>query len=121
MAAAAVAGAGTVRTGIAQISAPQPLAPSETVPAARDVAFPGTIRLEIDATDVQRRIYRVVETIPVSGPGRMTLLYPQWLPGNHAPRGPIATIAGLTVTAGGRTLAWQRDPGASAIQSCATS
>lgn len=93
-----------------QNSEPQPIAVSETIPAARDVDFPGTIRLEIDATDVQRRIYRVTETIPVSGPGRITLLYPQWLPGNHAPRGPIASIAGLTVTAGSRTLEWRRDP-----------
>jgi predicted metalloprotease with PDZ domain len=93
-----------------QISAPQPLAQAETIPAARDVAYPGTIRIEVDATDVQRRIYRVVETIPVAGPGPMTLLYPQWLPGNHAPRGPIATLAGLSVTAGGHPLAWRRDP-----------
>lgn len=93
-----------------QTSEPQPLAQAETIPAARDIAFPGTIRLEVDATDLQRRIYRVVETIPVSGPGRLTLLYPQWLPGNHAPRGPIASLAGLEITAGGRTLSWQRDP-----------
>ena len=94
-----------------QISEPQPIAESGRIPTpARDVAYPGTIRLQIDATDVQRRIYRVVETVPVSGPGTIRLLYPQWLPGNHAPRGPIASIAGLNVTAGGRALRWQRDP-----------
>src|SRR5688572_25350888 len=55
-------------------SEPQPLAQAETIPPARDVAFPGTIRLEVDATDTQRRIYRVVETIPIDRPGRLTLL-----------------------------------------------
>lgn len=92
------------------ISEPQPLDQPPTIPEARDVAFAGTIRLEVDATDVQRRIYRVVETIPVNRPGPLTLLYPQWLPGNHAPRGPIASLAGLTITAGGRPLIWRRDP-----------
>jgi predicted metalloprotease with PDZ domain len=51
----------------------------------------------------------VVETIPVR-PGPLTLLYPQWLPGNHAPRGPINSLAGLRITAGGRPVAWRRDP-----------
>ena len=92
-------------------SLPQPVVAAETIPPPRDVAYPGTLRLEVDATDIQRRIYRVVETVPVAGPGPLTLLYPQWLPGNHAPRGPIASLAGLTITAGGRTLEWRRDPG----------
>jgi predicted metalloprotease with PDZ domain len=90
-------------------------APAQTVPRIpqvqpRDIAYPGTMRLQIDATDVRRGIFNVVQTVPVAGPGRLTLLYPQWLPGNHAPRGPIASIAGLTVTAGNRPLAWRRDP-----------
>ena len=91
-------------------SEPQPLVQPPSIPEARDIAYPGTIRLDVDATDIQRRIYRVVETVPVAGPGPLTLLYPQWLPGNHAPRGPIASLAGLTVTADGRPLPWRRDP-----------
>ena len=93
-----------------ETSRPQPLPLGQAVPEARDIAFPGTIRLEIDATDTHRGVYRVVETIPVERPGTLTLLYPQWLPGNHAPRGPINSIAGIAVTGGGRTLAWRRDP-----------
>jgi predicted metalloprotease with PDZ domain len=46
----------------------------------------------------------------VAAPGPLTLLYPEWLPGNHAPRGPISSIAGLKITAGGRELKWERDP-----------
>ena len=59
-----------------------------------DVAYPGTLKLAVDATDLDRRIFRVRETIPVAA-GPLTLLYPQWLPGNHAPRGPIDKFAGL--------------------------
>lgn len=104
-------GLGLAAAAFAQeTSRPQPLPLGEAVPEARDVAFPGTIRLEIDATDTQRGVYRVAETIPVERPGTLTLLYPQWLPGNHAPRGPINSIAGIAVTGGGRALAWRRDP-----------
>ncbi|MBA2238486.1 MAG: M61 family metallopeptidase [Lysobacter sp.] len=38
------------------------------------------------------------------------MLYPQWLPGNHAPRGPIDKLAGLQFSANGRKLEWRRDP-----------
>jgi predicted metalloprotease with PDZ domain len=88
---------------------PEPLPYENAVPAARDIPYPGTLRLEIDASDTSRGIYRVTETIPVAGPGPLTLLYPQWLPGNHAPRGPINSIAGIRVTAGGRPVEWRRD------------
>jgi predicted metalloprotease with PDZ domain len=80
------------------------------VAAPRDVPYPGTIRLAVDATDVQRRIFRVRETIPVAGPGPKTLLYPQWLPGKHGPRGAVDKLAGLKITAGGRPVPWRRDP-----------
>ena len=49
------------------------------------------------------------ETIPVSA-GSLFLLYPQWIPGDHEPSGPIDDFAGLTITANGRTLEWERDP-----------
>ena len=71
--------------------------------------FPGIIALNVDVSDVQRRILRVVQTIPAS-PGRFELYYPQWLPGNHAPRGPIEQLAGLRFRVDGRELNWQRDP-----------
>lgn len=82
----------------------------DAVPAPRDVPYPGTMTLDVDATDTERGIFRVEQTIPVAGPGPMVLLYPEWLPGNHAPRGPIAHLAGLTVTAGGQEIEWERDP-----------
>lgn len=89
---------------------PQPAPMPAATPAPRDVAYPGVIRLDVDATDTQRRIWRVRETIPVAQSGRVTLLYPQWLPGKHAPRGQVDKLAGLTITAGGRVIPWVRDP-----------
>lgn len=72
-------------------------------PAARPIS------LEVDARDVTRRIFQVRETIPAR-PGRLSLHLPQWIPGAHAPRGSIDQLAGLRFTAGGKELAWKRDP-----------
>ena len=79
------------------------------VPAPRDLPYPGTLQLSVDATDIEHRLFRVRESIPVQ-PGPLTLLYPRWLPGNHAPTGPIEALAGLVISAGDRVLEWQRDP-----------
>ena len=75
----------------------------------RDVAYPGRIALDVDATDVARGIFRVRETIPVARAGRITLLFPKWVPGNHAPTARIERLAGLVISAGGRRLHWTRD------------
>ena len=108
--ASACAAALLISTGAqAQAGAPALPRPLPPIPAAQAIDYPGVIRLEVDATDVARRIHTVRQTIPVSGPGPLTLLYPQWLPGKHAPRGPIEEIGGLTVTAGSQTLPWVRD------------
>ena len=91
-------------------SMPQPLPFEDTIPAPRDVDYPGVIRLDVDATDIDRAIFRVKETVPVAQAGRMTLLMPEWLPGNHAPRGQIEKLAGLVIRANGKVLPWRRDP-----------
>ncbi len=90
------------------VGTPAPLPPA--LPVAQDIDYPGTIRLFVDATDVTRRIFRVREVIPVAASGRFTLLYPEWLPGNHAPRGPVDDLAGLVITANGKVVPWTRDP-----------
>jgi predicted metalloprotease with PDZ domain len=79
------------------------------IPVAQDVAYPGILTLKVDLADLDRRIFNVHESIPVKA-GPLTLLYPEWLPGNHAPRGPIEDLAGLVITAGGRPVEWVRDP-----------
>ena len=88
---------------------PGPAAPQ--IEAARDVPYEaGPIKLAVDATDNDRRIFSVHQILPVSAAGPLTLFYPAWLPGNHAPRGPIEQLAGLMITAGGQPVAWTRDP-----------
>ncbi|MGY4515094.1 M61 family metallopeptidase [Lysobacter sp. HA18] len=82
---------------------------SAQVPIPADTAYPGTVSIAVDATDLARRIVRVRETIPAQ-PGPLTLLYPQWLPGNHSPSGPIDKLAGINFTANGQKLTWSRDP-----------
>ena len=92
-------------------SKPAALPVNNATTAPRDVPYPGgTIRLEVDATDTTQRIFRVKEHIPVATSGPMTLLVPEWLPGNHAPRGQIEKISGLTFTADGKPVSWKRDP-----------
>ncbi len=92
------------------LSKAQPVPFADTIPAPREVTFPGTMTLAVDATDTDRGIFRVRQTIPVSASGAMTLLFPKWLPGNHAPRGEVEKLVGLVIKAGGRTLTWKRDP-----------
>ena len=95
---------------LADNSRPQPVPPVDTIPAPRDVPYPGTISLEIDATDTRQGIFRTKERIPVDKAGPMVLLYPQWLPGNHSPTGQIEKLAGLKISANGKDIPWTRDP-----------
>ena len=93
-------------------SAPVEQQLADQTPLPSDTAWPGgTISLDIDATDTVRGIYRVTETIPVTGGMReLHLLFPEWLPGNHAARGPINLVSGFQFTSGGKTLEWTRNP-----------
>jgi len=89
---------------------PGPLPMPAAIVPPRDTPYPGTIRLSVDATDTDRHIFSVRETIPVRGGDSIVLLYPQWLPGNHSPRGQIDKFAGLTIRSNGARLEWTRDP-----------
>lgn len=90
-------------------SGPQPVPLPPPIVAPADTPYPGTISLMVDMTNVNDRIFDVRESIPVLS-NKVTLLYPQWLPGEHAPSNPIANMAGLVVTARGERIAWKRDP-----------
>ncbi|TAM94001.1 MAG: M61 family peptidase [Rhodanobacteraceae bacterium] len=70
--------------------------------------YPGTLTLRVDLTQAPRKIFSVRETIPVQA-GPLTLYYPKWISGDHAPDGPITNLAGITFTANGRKLPWRRD------------
>ena len=67
-----------------------------------------SITLSVDATEAPRKLFHARMTMPVS-PGPLTLVYPQWIPGEHGPTGPIINLAGLKITTGGKTIAWRRD------------
>jgi predicted metalloprotease with PDZ domain len=96
-------------TNVAASPGPRPEPPNALIPLSRDEPYPGTLLLSVDATDVDRRIIRVHEEVPVSGGKELILVYPRWLPGTHAPEGTIDRLAGLVVTAGGAKLPWTRD------------
>jgi predicted metalloprotease with PDZ domain len=89
---------------------PQPTPGAAPIPAPQDKAYPGTITLKIDATDLDRHIFTGHETIPVQAAGDLVLLFPKWLPGNHSPSGELDKFASLVITAGGRPVSWVRDP-----------
>jgi predicted metalloprotease with PDZ domain len=88
---------------------PEPAPEPSLIGLPEDKDFPGTIELNVDATDVTRGIFRVHETIPIARSGRLTLLYPKWLPGYHSPQAQIALFAGLEISAGGKHVDWKRD------------
>ena len=68
------------------------------------------IALVVDASQATTQsIVRTHETIPAP-PGPLTLLYPEWIPGEHAAVGPIQNVAALRISANGRPIAWHRDP-----------
>ena len=85
---------------------PAPMPPPIAAPA--DTPYPGTISLLVNLTNMTDRVATVHESIPAKT-GELTLLYPEWIPGNHSPTGPIEKLAGLVVTANGQTIPWERD------------
>ena len=66
------------------------------------------VELSVDATDAPRRLVHATMVFPVK-PGELTLLYPQWIPGEHGPTGPIADLVGIQVSAVNGAIPWQRD------------
>jgi predicted metalloprotease with PDZ domain len=95
----------------AAIASPGPgsIAPAAPVAAPKDRPYSGEIRLAVNATDIERRIVHVHESLTGIGADTV-LLYPKWLPGTHAPEGPIDRLAGIKITANGAPVSWTRDP-----------
>lgn len=78
------------------------------IPPPQDIAYPGTIQLHVDATNIAQGIFQAQEIIPVK-PGKLTLFYPKWMPGGHAPTDSIDMLAGLKITANGTRIPWTRN------------
>ncbi len=94
---------------IAACIAPAAAAPAaSTIPAAQKQPYLGTIAIDVDATDLDHKIFRVRQVMPVRA-GALTLLYPRWLPGTHGPYGNPNELAGLQARANGQPVPWQRD------------
>ncbi|MBI3348837.1 MAG: hypothetical protein HY020_16715 [Burkholderiales bacterium] len=89
---------------------PQPLPSPRALPAPRDLRWPGSLELKVDATDTRRRIVTVHERLPVKASGALVLLYPRWEMASHAPTIAVQQLAGLVIHAGSKRLAWARDP-----------
>ena len=89
----------------APTSLPRPLPP---IPAPQDRDYPGVIGIRVDLTDLDHKVIRVRQTVPVSA-GPLVLQYPKFIPGNHADTGPIQLISGVTVTGNGQRIEWVRD------------
>ncbi len=84
-------------------------APPPAIPAPVDTPYKGALNVTVDATDLDHKIFKIHETVPVAKPGDLILLLPKWLPGHHSPGTNISKIAELVVTANGQRLEWVRD------------
>jgi predicted metalloprotease with PDZ domain len=81
------------------------------LPATASLAQQKSITLDVDATTISRKILHAHESFSLVSPLAQTvdLVYPKWIPGNHAPTGPIADLVDLRFTADGKSIAWTRD------------
>src|SRR5580693_876943 len=87
-----------------------PMVNAQQVPKPVDRPYPGVIELQVDASNLRQRIFQVHERVPVKA-GKLTLLYPQWRLGAHAPAGfLLSQFAGLMLSGNHKRLDWQRDP-----------
>ena len=109
-----VAVAGVLTLGLASKVRAQADTQSNAAPAAAQGAAsnapagPAPIRLAVDATQAPQKILHAHMQFPVQA-GALTLQYPEWIPGEHMPDGPIINVAGIKFTAGGQVIPWRRD------------
>lgn len=96
--------------GLALVSGPSTglAQPGGVASKVVDQAYHGVMTVDVNLTDLERKIMEVRQTIPVK-PGPLTLLYPQWIPGAHSPVGTVGKLAGLRILAQGEAIAWKRD------------
>lgn len=79
-----------------------------TAGALRAQGVAGAIRLSVDASQAPQKILHAHLQIPVHT-GALTLYYPEWIPGEHMPDGPIIEVAGMKFSSGGKAIVWRRD------------
>src|SRR6476620_6349710 len=69
--------------------------------ASRAATAAPHINIAVDATDAPRKILHAQLTIPATA-GTLTLYYPKWIPGEHAPSGPVIDLTGVKFTGNGQ-------------------
>lgn len=65
-------------------------------------------RIAVDLRDAPKHIYHARIELPVH-PGPLTLVYPEWIQGEHSPTGPILNLVGLKFSAASKSIPWRRD------------
>lgn len=80
----------------------------QAIPPVSDQPYPGVMTLQVDVSDLDRNIFRAVQTLPVRA-GPLVLYYPRWLPGTHSPSANVARLAGLQIRGNGQRIEWKRD------------
>ncbi|HTX02393.1 MAG TPA: hypothetical protein VMD07_01830, partial [Candidatus Acidoferrales bacterium] len=93
---------------IALLAIAQPASAQTFTPATSLATEQNPVTLVLDARQVTRGVLFMHETIPLQS-GRFTIVYPQWIPGEHGPTGPLYDLASLRVSSGSTTIAWHRD------------
>ena len=89
---------------------PEPVPMPPAIPAPVDKPYVGPVKLMVDASNVTDRVEHVHEEIPVEpGSREMILQYPEWIPGDHAPSGPVERLAGIVTQVDGKRVQWVRD------------
>ena len=89
---------------------PQPVPMPPAIQAPVDKPYVGPITLNVDLSNNVDRVERVHEEIPVEpGARELVLLYPQWIPGDHEPSGPIESLGGIVTAVDGTRVQWVRD------------
>lgn len=66
------------------------------------------VKISVDASDAPRKIFHATLEFPASA-GTLTVYYPEWIPGEHGPTGPINDLLGLKFRGNGQELPWRRD------------
>src|ERR1700719_1479152 len=66
------------------------------------------VKLEVDLRDAARRVYHSKMEFSVK-PGALSLVYPKWIPGEHAPTEAIVDATGLRFRGDGKEIVWRRD------------
>jgi predicted metalloprotease with PDZ domain len=79
-------------------------------PACAQMQAPSAAtRIEVDTTRAPQKIIHSHMEMPVRA-GPLDLSYPEWIPGEHEPSGPVVNVAGIKFIANGKAVAWKRDP-----------